>query len=421
FVCFLLLVMMKVKFGNPVLKFLGTISLELYLIHNLFLTGLRDGTMMKASSSSMYIVLTILLAVALATVLSGFDKYVISLINGRKKSKTDAAEEPALKSGRRQIHSIDVMRIVMAFSVVTIHWPFEGKAGDVFITYGKTAAPFFLVIAGYFLFREDNKEMMKRLLKQTKRMLIFYLASNVFYGAVYAVYEWVSTGNLNGMKKYFTVKSITDFLLYNFSPFSEHLWFLGSLLYALLIMLLLNKLKVLKYAMFAAPALVAAYCILMHMGVGEPYQLRNALFVGLGYTMMGMLIRRYEKKILGHTYSALVLWTLFAICCVTAIFELNGYEQGIAVPFASCEILLYVIVLLCLKYPDFGKGTFAEKLGHECSLTIYIMHMFTLMLFVMTDNDKFFGKYGAVFIFAVTAVGAYLYKNIKNAVISTKK
>ena len=420
FVCFLLLVMMKVKFGNPVLKFLGTISLELYLIHNLFLTGLRDGTMMKVTSNSMYIVLTILLAVALATVLSGFDKYVISLINGRK-NKADAAEEPALKSGRKQIHSIDVMRIVMAFSVVTIHWPFEGKAGDVFITYGKTAAPFFLVIAGYFLFREDNKEMMKRLLKQTKRMLIFYLASNVFYGAVYAVYEWVSTGNLNGMKKYFTVKSITDFLLYNFSPFSEHLWFLGSLLYALLIMLLLNKLKVLKYAMFAAPALVAAYCILMHMGAGEPYQLRNALFVGLGYTMMGMLIRRYEKKILGHTYSALVLWTLFAICCVTAIFELNGYEQGIAVPFASCEILLYVIVLLCLKYPDFGKGTFAEKLGHECSLTIYIMHMFTLMLFVMTDNDKFFGKYGAVFIFAVTAVGAYLYKNIKNAVISTKK
>ena len=420
FVCFLLLVMMKVKFGNPVLKFLGTISLELYLIHNLFLTGLRDGTMMKVTSNSMYIVLTILLAVALATVLSGFDKYVISLINGKKRSDS-GSEEPALKSGRTQIHSIDVMRIVMAFSVVTIHWPFNGKAGDVFITYGKTAAPFFLVIAGYFLFREDNKEMMKRLLKQTKRIAIFYLAANVFYGAVIVAYEWFSTGNLKGMSQYFTAKSITDFLLYNLSPFSEHLWFLGSLLYALLIMMLLNKFKILKYAMFAAPALVAAYVILMHMGVGQPYQLRNAILVGLGYTMMGMLIRRVEKKILDHKFSALVLWIMFVICCITAIFELNGYKQGIAVPFVSCEILLYVIVLLCLKYPDFGKGTFAEKLGHECSLTIYIMHMFTLLLFVMTNNESFFGKYGAVFIFAVTAVGAYLYKNIKNAVISTRE
>lgn len=420
FVCFLLLVMMKVKFGNPVLKFLGTISLELYLIHNLFLTGLRDGTMMKVTSNSMYIVLTILLAVALATVLSGFDKYVISLINGKKSSKSDVAEEPALKSGRTQIHSIDVMRIVMAFSVVTIHWPFNGKAGDVFITYGKTAAPFFLVIAGYFLFREDNKEMMKRLLKQTKRMAIFYVASNVFYGALSALYEIVVNGSIKGMAQYFTAKSITDFLLYNLSPFSEHLWFLGSLLYALLIMLLLNKLKILKYAMFAAPALVAAYVILMHMGVGQPYQLRNAILVGLGYTMMGMLIRRFEKKILDHKFSALVLWILFVICCITAIFELNGYRQGIAVPFVSCEILLYVIVLLCLKYPDFGKGTYAEWLGHECSLTVYIMHMAVMLLFLMTNNESFFGKYGAVVIFAVTTVIAVLYKNIKNAVKATK-
>lgn len=421
FVCFVLLVMMKVSFGNPVLKFLGTISLELYLIHNLFLAGLHNGTMMKITSNSMYIVLTILLAAALATVLSGFDKYVISLINGKKKAKTDSAEEPALKNGRTQIHSIDVMRIVMAFSVVTIHWPFDGKAGEVFTTYGKTAAPFFLVIAGYFLFREDNKEMMKRLLKQTKRIAIFYLASNVFYGLVMTVYEWVSTGNLKVMRQYFTARSITDFLLYNLSPFSEHLWFLGSLLYALLIMLLLNKLNVLKYAMFAAPLLVAAYVVLMHLGVGEPNQLRNALFVGLGYTMMGMLIRRFEKVLLGSRFASPVLWVLFAVCCTTAIFELNGYKQGIAVPFASCEILLYVIVLLCLKYPDFGKGTFAEKLGHECSLTVYIMHIFVLMIFVMTNNEAFFGRYGAVFIFAVTAAGAYIYKNIKNAVISTRE
>ena len=419
FVCFLLLVMMKVRFGNPVLKFLGTISLELYLIHNLFLAGLRNGTMMKITSNSMYIVLTILLAVALATVLSGFDKYLISLINGKKR-KAGGAEEPALNSGRTQIHSIDVMRIVMAFSVVTIHWPFDGKAGDVFITYGKTAAPFFLVIAGYFLFREDNKEMAKRLLRQTKRIAIFYVASNVFYGALSALYEIVVNGSIKGMRQYFTAKAITDFLLYNLSPFSEHLWFLGSLLYALLIMLLLNKLNILKYVMFAAPVLVAAYVILMHMGVGQPYQLRNAILVGLGYAFTGMLIRRFEKVLLGRKFSAPILWILFVICCVTAIFELNGYEQGIAVPFVSCEILLYVIVLLCLKYPDFGKGTFAERLGHECSLTVYIMHIAVMLLFLMTNNESFFGKFGAVVIFAVTTVIAALYKNIKNAVKATK-
>jgi len=170
FVCFVLLVMLKVRFGNPVLKFLGSISLELYLIHNLFITGLHNGTVFTVKSNGIYIVLTILMSIGLATVISGVDKYLIELITGKKRD----ASLPVLKPGSH-IHSIDMMRIVMAFFVVAIHMPFDGMAGEVFITYGKTAVPFFLVICGYFLYREDNKEMMKRLLKQTKRILIFFI------------------------------------------------------------------------------------------------------------------------------------------------------------------------------------------------------------------------------------------------------
>lgn len=415
FVLFLLLIMMRVRFGNPVLKFLGSISLELYLIHNLFLKGLHDGTIFNVRAPGMYCILTILMAIGLATVISGVDKYLIALITGKKK----ASAEPSLKAGTH-IHSIDVMRIVMAFFVVVIHVPFAGKAGEVFITYGKTAVPFFLVVCGYFLYRDDSGEMMKRLIKQTKRIFIFFVASNLFYAACHAVYLRVTEGSFNGMRECFTAKALTDFALYNLSPFSEHLWYLGSLLYALLIMLLLNKIKVMKYFMFTAPLLVAAYVVLSHLGIGTPVQLRNALFVGLGYTMMGMLIRRFEKKILDHKAAAPVLWILTIICCVTAIFELNGYKQGIAVPFVSCEILIYLIALLCLKYPDFGMGTFAEWLGRECTLTVYIMHMAVLYLMLMTGNDSFFGKYGAVTVFVVTTFIAAVYKSIKNAVTAEK-
>lgn len=415
FVCFVLLLMMKVRFGNPVLKFLGSISLELYLIHNLFLQGLRSGTIFKVYSPGMYCILTILLAIGLATVISGFDKYLIALITGKKK-----AEEPALKANSH-IHSIDVMRIVMAFLVVAIHLPFDGKAGSVFITYGKTAVPFFLVVCGYFLYREDGQEMMKRLLKQTKRILIFFIASNVVYAGLRAIYVRVTTGSFAGMSECFTPKALTDFLLYNFSPFSEHLWYLGSLLYALVILLVMNKIKVLKFAMFLAPLLVAGYVVLSHLGIGEGYQLRNAVLVGLGYTMMGMLIRRFEKKILDHKATAPILWILFVICCITAIFELNGYKQGTAVPFVSCEILTCLIVLLCLKYPDLGKNTFAEWLGRECTLPVYIMHIAVMYLMLASKNDGFFGKFGAVTVFVITTVIAALYKKIKIAVTDRKE
>ncbi len=409
FVLLLLLIMMKVRFGNPVLKFLGSISLELYLSHNLFLTGLQEGSIFRVKSASMYMILTILMAIGFATIISGVDKYIVGLITGKKRD--DLKLEPIAR-----IHSIDVMRIVMAFFVVAIHCPFSGKAGDVFVTYGKTAVPFFLVVCGYMLFREDSAEMMKRLLKQTKRIAIFYVLANIFYAGVCALYSWVMMHNMSEFTACFKTKPLMDFLLYNFSPFSEHLWYLGSLLYALLIMLLLNKLKVLKHAAFAGPVLVAAYVILLHMGIGEGYQLRNAILVGMGYTLTGMLIRRFAEKILSIKFITPVLLILFAVCCGTAIVELTHYKQGTAVPFVSCEILTVVLMLLCLRFPKFGMGTFAEKLGRECSLPIYILHISVMMLFFMTNNDKFFGDFGAVTVFVVTAAIAGAYKSIRHAI-----
>ena len=137
--------------------------------------------------------------------------------------------------------------------------------------------------------------------------------------------------------------------------------------------------------------------------------------------MMGMLIRRFEKKILDHKATAPILWILFIACSVTAVFELNYYKQGTAVPFVSCEILTCLIVLLCLKYPDFGKNTFAEWLGRECSLPIYILHIAVMYLMLMTRNDGFFGSFGAVTVFVVTTVIAALYKKIKIAATDRKE
>ena len=74
-----------------------------------------------------------------------------------------------------------------------------------------------------------------------------------------------------------------------------------------------------------------------------------------------------------------------------------------------------MLVLLCLRFSNFGKGTYAEKLGRTCSLPIYIMHIFTMMVFIMTGNTAFFDMYGAVTIFVVTAVAVALYENNKEA------
>ncbi|MCQ2483608.1 MAG: acyltransferase [Clostridia bacterium] len=431
FVCFLLLVMMKVNFNNPVLKFLGSISLELYLCHNLFRQGLQDGSIAKIPSASMYILLTILLSIGLATIINGFDKYIIALIVGKKKLPPSSCAvgdgfsssgELPLKKASSRIHSIDCMRILMAFLVVCIHFPFNGKAGEVFITYGKTAVPFFLAVCGYMLYRDDSKDMMKRLVKQTKRIGIFYVASFVFYILVNILSIRIDTGNFNAVRMLYSSKMIPQVLLYNYWMYAEHLWFLGSLFYALLIMLLLNKLKVLNKAIYAGPFLIAAYVVLSHMDIGEPYQLRNAVLVGLSYTMSGMIIRKWEKKLLNIKHISAILFATLAVTCVTAIVELNTYAKGVEVPFISCEIMTFVLLLLCLKYKDLGKGTFMEKLGRECSLPIYIMHIAVLFFlpYVVPESSGFISNYGAVTVFVVTTVFVAIYEDIKHAIVTTK-
>lgn len=215
--------------------------------------------------------------------------------------------------------------------------------------------------------------------------------------------------SLNGLKYYFTSAKMKDYLLYNMSPFADHLWFLGSLLYALLILMLLNKLKAVNWAMFAAPLLIGAYVVLSHQNVATPIALRNAILVGISYTMMGMLIRRFESQL--KRIKAPILWVLAAVLCGTAYFEMTHWKQGIAVPFISCEILVYIIVLLCLKYPNFGAGTLAEKMGRDLSLPIYILHY--LGVVYLPRNDGYMRIYGAFTVFVLSCLVATIYAVIK--------
>ncbi|MBQ0035764.1 MAG: acyltransferase [Firmicutes bacterium] len=406
FVITLILIMLKVNFSNKILKFLGSISLELYLVHNLFLVGLRDGSIMSVKSNSLYIVLTILLSIGFATIVKGLDKYILSFINKPKEITTN---------DNKRIHSIDALRIVMAFFVVTIHIPFNDTVSNVFITYGKAAVPFFLVVCGYFLYRKDSKEMMNRLKKQAIRMFAFYVGSNILYFIAYAI-----KASIEGESVFFTSKQITDFILYNMSPFSEHLWFFGSLLYALVIMMMLNKFKVINYAMFISPLLIATYVLLSHLNVVEAYVLRNAILVSLPYTMMGMMIKRYEDKLLKVKTS--IYWIAALILCITAIVELNTYKQGVGVPFISIEFLVYIIVILCLKYPNFGKDTLAETMGRELSLPIYILHVLVIMFigYIIPSNTGLISNYGAITVFVITALISSLYVKIKKMILKLK-
>lgn len=102
------------------------------------------------------------------------------------------------------------------------------------------------------------------------------------------------------VQEIFTGKSILKFLVLNESPLAGHLWYLGAILYVLVIVLLVDKLKSRKALYCLTPVLLIAdlvfgkYSLLIFHREFPYILVRNFLCVGIPYFCIGNLIR--EKR-----------------------------------------------------------------------------------------------------------------------------
>ena len=76
FVCLMVMISLKCRFDNTVLRFLGKISLELYLIHNLFINHLSAIT-----GAGLYILAVLMCSVIAATLLHDISTFILCKIN----------------------------------------------------------------------------------------------------------------------------------------------------------------------------------------------------------------------------------------------------------------------------------------------------------------------------------------------------
>ena len=320
-------------------------------------------------------------------------------------------------TSQNRIHSFQAMRLLAAFFVVTIHIPFEGKAGSLVIAFGKTAVPFFLVICGYFLYRDDTTEFLHRINRQLKKILLLTVAANLFYLVFAYILAVLSHTSGVFFKIYFKETNIRNFLLWNMSPFGDHLWYLGSLLYALCFLWLLTKLRLVKTAMFFSSVLLGIYIYLSFTQSGQYYYVyRNALFCTLGYVMMGCLIRRYHDVLLKAKSIIYVLITL--ILCGSIVWEWSLRHGNIGVPFYSAELLIYAIILLLLKFPNFCKGTVFEYAGTKYTLFIYIVHMAFIFIYDALPFSEVLYPIAAIYIFLLTLLTAVIFYLLKDGIKS---
>ena len=289
-----------------------------------------------------------------------------------------------LKSG--PISSLYVLKAICAFLVVVIHFPM--KYGYYFYPIVRIAVPCFFMISGYFLYNDNREKMLsnlKRALSKTLQVTIwayaFYLLVEVFKSIIFG-------SSLNIVSHTWLYYIIAGPQIGS----SSHLWYLIAYLETLIVVFLCTKNNTIKMLWWLIPIGLVANLLLGKYGfllppfdfssVGVPNYImaRNVFTIGIPAFAIGLLLRKNiikinekldNKRIWITAISFLILASLeFVVLHIK--FELK-YMADISLFTIPLAISL---ILLCLKYPNFGEQSYIKTIGRKYSTDIYVYHMF---------------------------------------------
>lgn len=284
----------------------------------------------------------------------------------------------------RRNQTIDILRLMAAFSIICLH-NFSGSGvfcAEETVVLCRFAVPLFFMFSGYFAAGFDRR----RKLRQLIRILIWAALSNLMYLARELLPQRNAYAARMRLSQIFPPGSLRNLLLYNESPISAHLWFLGAFAYVLLLDLLLGWLfdKLPRWVRwgFTGVLMLGGLTLyqLLTRNPGVDFQLyhyRNFLLFGLPFFLSGKLIRTgsFAKiKIPWPLYPALII--LSGALTLTEYHFLGPWEL-----YLGSILTAFLLMHLALRHPLYEAPKPVRTvswLGRETTLTVYILHIFFL-------------------------------------------
>lgn len=253
------------------------------------------------------------------------------------------------------------------------------------------------MISGYFYRKEKAGKQIKKILWLFLEANLLYIAWSMFYGAVSANYPAVG------------IKAIVKFLVLNDSPFGGHLWYLGAILYVLIVVYLIDGAGWRKMLYCFIPFLLLVDLVLgkysiVLFGREFPYIIvRNWLFTGIPFFALGMLMKEKKEFRIGA-------WGIPVFMATTIIERYLLVSNGLNATrdqYISTALLSIAVFSFTLEYKNDVNDRIA-KLGQECSTWIYIIHpiFITCYGFVIKriGLESIWGYIGAVVVFSTSLI-----------------
>lgn len=190
------------------------------------------------------------------------------------------------------------------------------------------------------------------------------------------------------MQSIFTGKNTLKFLVLNESPLAGHRWYLGAILYVLVIVLLADKLNCRKLLYYLTPVLLIAdlafgkYSLLIFHREFPYILVRNFLCVGIPYFCIGNLIREKQRS---EKWNKKVLQTLILVFAVTSLVErfilVNAGLNATRDHYISTTFLAICLFVYVLKSDWNNKGL--ALIGRKYSTWLYIAHPVFITVFAI--------------------------------------
>lgn len=323
---------------------------------------------------------------------------------------------------KQRFKGLDILKCIACFLVICIHCPFPSEFGKYFNSISRCAVPIFFMITGFFYYKTiDNKNENKQIIKVLKLCIV----SNVIYmifNILCTIYSGESIINL--LKSTFSIKNIFEFLLLNNSPIAGHLWYLGALLYVLIIFKIFNKYNKVKILYIITPFLLICdlvfgkYSLLIIHNEVPIIILRNFLFVGIPYFCIGNYIRNIYDRVNKLSYSTnLILVFVFLVTsilerAILVHFNINATRDHY-ISTTLFSISLFLLFVRCKDDPNGNIINYFMKIGREYSTIIYIIHpMVITILGILFKDILLYNYFAPIIVFIFSIIICIIYKRI---------
>lgn len=320
----------------------------------------------------------------------------------------------------QRFYSLDVVKVLAAFLVICIHLPFPGLFGEYLVPITKIAVPYFFIVSGFFIWDKEVKVLKYKIISNIKKIFGILIASNVlyFFWKVFMV-SLSSTKLSNYLSTIFNREVAINFLFFNESPFSDHLWYLSAYLYVLIIYYFLVHFEKVKYIYSLVPILLIGSFALG----GNILLMRNFIFIGIPYFFIGNLIRiKFENDQLnfksGYAFVGIVL------SYILSLFEQRFYQaQGLMnnrEHYIGTTFFVSLIFLLLVMKPSFMEKSGFDKIA-DYTLYIYIFHPIIITIyrevisFLPKELSNGIELVGPFFIFFLSLLSSIVWVFIKSS------